>query len=103
MDIDSDAGFDGTIENAAVSVTQTFTGTYTLAGLHADNFSEERLVNPAFVDDFEIELRKEAQGWLQSTSTFHEICGLSEEQDKKALQRLIVLIKGDYLGEDLTR
>ena len=54
-------------------------------------------------DDFEIELRGEAQGWLNSTCTFYDIGWISEEQASKAIRRLIVLIKGDYLGEDLAR
>jgi hypothetical protein len=55
------------------------------------------------LDDFEIELRGEAQGWLNSTCTYYDIGWLSEEQASKAIRRLMVLIKGDYLGEDLAR
>ena len=55
------------------------------------------------LDDFEIELRGEAQGWLNSTCTYYEIGWISEEQASKSLLRLIALIKGDYLGEDLAR
>ena len=55
------------------------------------------------LDDFEIELRGEAQGWLNSTCTYYDIGWLSEEQARKALLRLMALIKGDYLGEDLAR
>lgn len=53
------------------------------------------------LDDFEIELRGEAQGWLNATCTYYDIDWLSEEQSRKAIQRLMTLIKGDYLGEDL--
>ena len=53
--------------------------------------------------DFEIEIRGEAQGWLNSTCTYYDIGWLSEEQASKALIRLMALIKGDYLGEDLAR
>ena len=64
-------------------------------------------VSPAMalppLDDFEIELRGEAQGWLNSTCTYYDIGWLSEKQASKAIRRLMVLIKGDYLGEDLTR
>ena len=64
-------------------------------------------VSPAMalppLDDFEIELRGEAQGWLNSTCTFYDIGWLSAEQASKALLRLMALIKGDYLGEDLAR
>ena len=55
------------------------------------------------LDDFEIELRGEAQGWLNATCTYYDIDWLSEEQSRKAIQRLMTLIKGDYLGEDLAR
>ena len=55
------------------------------------------------LDDFEIELRGEAQGWLNSTCTYYDIGWISEEQASKAIRRLMVLIKGDYLGEDLAR
>ena len=55
------------------------------------------------LDDFEIELRGEAQGWLNSTCTYYDIGWLSEEQASKVLLRLMALIKGDYLGEDLAR
>ena len=64
-------------------------------------------VSPAMalppLDDFEIELRGEAQGWLNSTCTYYDIGWLSEEQARKAIGRLMALIKGDYLGEDLAR
>ena len=64
-------------------------------------------VSPAMalppLDDFEIELRGEAQGWLNSTCTYYDIGWLSEEQSRKAIGRLMALIKGDYLGEDLAR
>ena len=55
------------------------------------------------LNDFEIELQGEAQGWLNSTCTYYDIGWLSEEQASKALLRLMTLIKGDYLGEDLAR
>ena len=55
------------------------------------------------LDDFEIELRGEAQGWLNSTCTYYDNGWLSEEQSRKAIGRLMTLIKGDYLGEDLSR
>ena len=55
------------------------------------------------LDNVEIELRGEAQGWLNSTCTFYDIGWISEEQASKALLRLMALIKGDYLGEDLAR
>ena len=55
------------------------------------------------LDDFEIELRGEAQGWLNSTCTYYDIGWLSGEQSRKAIGRLMGLIKGDYLGEDLAK
>ena len=55
------------------------------------------------LDDFEIEIRGEAQGWLNSTCTYYDIGWLSEEQSRKAIGRLMALIKGDYLGVDLAR
>ena len=55
------------------------------------------------LDDSEIELQGEAQGWLNSTCTYYGIGWLSEEQSRKAIGRLMTLIKGDYLGEDLAK
>ena len=55
------------------------------------------------LDDFEIELRGEAQGWLNATCTYYDIGWLSEEHASKAIQRLMVFIKGDYLGADIAR
>ena len=55
------------------------------------------------IDDFEIELQGKFQGWLNLTCTYYDIGWLSEEQASKAIRRLMVLIKGDYLGEDLAR
>lgn len=64
-------------------------------------------VSPAMalppLDDFEIELRGEAQGWLNSTCTYYDIGWLSKKQSRKAIGRLMALIKGDYLGEDLAK
>ena len=53
------------------------------------------------LDDLEIELRGESQGWLNATCTYYDIGWLSGEQASKALGRLMVHIKGDYLGKDL--
>ena len=55
------------------------------------------------LDDLEIKLQGEAQGWLNATCTYYDIGWLSEEQASRAIRRLVVRIKGDYLGEDLTR
>ena len=55
------------------------------------------------LDDFEIEVQGEVQGWLNSTCTYYDIGWISEEQADKAIRRLMVLIKGDYLGEDLAK
>ncbi len=55
------------------------------------------------LDELEIELRGEAQGWLNATCTYYDIGWLSDEQASQALRRLVVRIKGDFLGEDLAR
>ena len=46
------------------------------------------------LDEVEIELQGEAQGWLNATCTYYDIGWLSEEQASKALLRLMALIKG---------
>ena len=53
------------------------------------------------LDDLEIELRGEAQGWLNATCTYYDIGWLSGEQASNALKRLMAVINGDYLGKDL--
>ena len=53
------------------------------------------------LDDLEIELRGESQGWLNATCTYYDIGWLSGEQASNALKRLMAVINGDYLGKDL--
>ena len=52
------------------------------------------------LDELEIELQGEAQGWLNATCTYYGLGWLSDEQGRYALRRLTTLIKGQYLGED---
>ena len=52
------------------------------------------------LDDLEIELRGEAQGWLNATCTYYGLGWINEEQGRKALRRLTTLIKGSYLGDE---
>ena len=54
---------------------------------------------PTF-DDLEIELRGEAQGWLNATCTYYGLGWINEGQGRKALRRLTILIKGSYLGDE---
>ena len=52
------------------------------------------------LDELEIELQGEAQGWLNATCTYYDFGWISEEQGRYALLRLTTLIKGEYLGDD---
>ena len=52
------------------------------------------------LDELEIELQGEAQGWLNATCTYYDLGWISEEQGRYALRRLTTLIKGEYLGDD---
>ena len=52
------------------------------------------------LDELEIELQGEAQGWLNATCTYYEFGWISEEQGRYAIRRLTTLIKGEYLGDD---
>ena len=52
------------------------------------------------LDDLEIELQGEAQGWLNAPRTYYDLGWISEEQGRYALRRLTTLIKGEYLGDD---
>ena len=52
------------------------------------------------LDELEIELQGEAQGWVIATCTYYDFGWISEEQGKYALRRLTTLIKGEYLGDD---
>ncbi len=55
------------------------------------------------LDELEIELRGEAQGWLNATCTYYDFGWISEEQGRYALRRLTTLIKGEYLGDDAVK
>ena len=50
------------------------------------------------LDEVEIELQGEAQGWLNATCTYYDLGWISDEQGRYALRRLTTLIKGEYLG-----
>ena len=50
------------------------------------------------LDEVEIELQGEAQGWLNATCTYYDLGWMSDEQGRYALRRLTTLIKGEYLG-----
>ena len=50
------------------------------------------------LDEVEIELQGEAQGWLNATCTYYDLGWISDEQGRYALRRLTTLIKGVYLG-----
>lgn len=66
-------------------------------------FGNAPLMAVPLLDELEIELRGEAQGWLNATCTYYDIGWLSDEQSSQALRRLLVRIKGDFLGDDLAR
>ena len=55
------------------------------------------------LDELEIELQGEAQGWLNATCTYYDFGWISEEQGRDAVRRLTTLIKGDYLGDDAVK
>ena len=55
------------------------------------------------LDELEIELKGEAQGWLNATCTYYDFGWISEEQGRYALRRLTTLIKGEYLGDDAVK
>ena len=52
------------------------------------------------LDELEIELQGEAQGWLNATCTYYDFGWISEKQGRYAIRRLTTLIKGEYLGDD---
>ena len=60
------------------------------------------MASPA-LDELEIELQGEAQGWLNATCTYYDFGWISEEQGRDALRRLTTLIKGEYLGDDAVK
>ena len=52
------------------------------------------------LDELEIELQGEAQGWLNATCTNYDLGWISEEQGRYAIRRLTTFIKREYLGDD---
>ena len=52
------------------------------------------------LNELEIALQGEAQGWLNATCTYYALGWISEEQGRYAVLRLTTLIKGEYLGDD---
>ena len=52
------------------------------------------------LDELEIELQGEAQGWVNATCTYYDLGWISEEQGRYAVLRLTTLIKGEYLGDE---
>ena len=52
------------------------------------------------LDELEIELKGEAQGWLNATCTYYDLGWISEEQGRYATRRLTTFIKCEYLGDD---
>ena len=50
------------------------------------------------LDDLEIKLRGEAQGWLNATCTYYGLGWLQPDQGRQALKRLMLLIAGHQIG-----
>jgi hypothetical protein len=50
------------------------------------------------LDDLEIKLRGEAQGWLNATCTYYGLGWLQPDQGRQALKRLLLLIEGHQIG-----
>ena len=67
------------------------TATAFLAGSHAAALPP--------LDDLELELKGEAQGWVNATCTYYGMGWLTEEQGTNALRRLMLVINGAYLGK----
>ena len=55
------------------------------------------------LDQLEIELQGEAQGWLNATCTYYDLGWINKEQGRFAIRRLTTLIKGEYLGDDAVK
>ena len=51
------------------------------------------------LDDLELELKGEAQGWVNATCTYYGIGWLTKEQGTNALRRLMLVVNGAYLGK----
>ena len=50
------------------------------------------------LDDLEIKLRGEAQGWLNATCTYYGLGWLQPDQGRQALKRLMLLIAAHQIG-----
>ena len=50
------------------------------------------------LDDLEIKLRGEAQGWLNATCTYYGLGWLQPDQGRQALKRLMLLIAAQQIG-----
>lgn len=50
------------------------------------------------LEDFELKLRGEAQGWLNATCTYYGLGWLDSDQGRQALSRLMLLITGHQIG-----
>ena len=50
------------------------------------------------LDDFELKLHGEAEGWLNATCTYYGLGWLDPDQGRQALSRLMLLIKGHQIG-----
>ena len=55
------------------------------------------IATPA-LDELEIKLRGEAQGWLNATCTYYGLGWLQPDQGRQALKRLMLLIAGHQIG-----
>lgn len=55
------------------------------------------IAKPA-LDDLEIKLRGEAQGWLNATCMYYGLGWLQPDQGRQALKRLMLLITAHQLG-----
>jgi hypothetical protein len=60
-------------------------------------FAKPSVAMPA-LDDLEIKLRGEAQGWLNATCTYYGLGWLQPDQGRQALKRLLLLIEGHQIG-----
>ena len=55
------------------------------------------IATPA-LDELEIKLRGEAQGWLNATCTYYGLGWLQPDQGRQALKRLMLLITAHQIG-----
>ena len=55
------------------------------------------------MDDLELRLQGEAKGWLDATCAYYRLGWLTPDQGRKALKRLILLIRAHYLDPQETQ